>query len=291
MTGRGRPHKAKSPENKCAKSKTGLEEMKQVPLPRYRGKDLSEEKHNGTTNEQELKESEQKKVTHTEKKPSVRSKQKETTTKHFTEEINKLQRIPNNNTKAPAEGTAAKTKAKSKAQCAEEIKMQPETPKDTAKASLRTVNVKTCGDDTKSPVEYAQETTGTQSQTQKDTKKASIKGTKPKPCAGKVKSKEKFTEETAKIQPEMPKCATNACVMQYRCGDNAAGGSILHTTIEKLKIKRNDRANAAEVINEIKKNIIKHLKENTQYFKEVEEPLGTGSYYENVKVSQFSRDR
>lgn len=347
MTDRGKPRKAKS------KTRPG-----EVSLPRYGGEALSEEKHNGTTKEQELKEYEQRKPRNHTKKTSVQSMQKEASTKHFAEEINIVQRTPNDNPKVPVQRTKVKIKDKSTAQSVEETtkmqpedttkdspnstkakkcggntkspeqfsgEMQPETPKDTTKASLKTTKAKTCGDNPKSPLEFAQETTRTQSRTQKDitndsiqitkkttsngkikspkqlalvvstepetqknTKKTSIRSTKGKMCAGKVRSPEKFTEESVNIQPETPKCTTNVCVMQDRCEANPAVDTILYTTLEKLKIKRNDRANAAEVINDIKKYIFKHLKENTQSFKDVEEPLCTGSYYENVKVSQFS---
>lgn len=349
MTDRGKPRKAQC----LAKGKTRPGEIEQVSLPRYGGKALSEEKHNGTRKELELKECEQRKPNHT-KKTSVQSMENEATTKHFAEEINILQRTPNDNPKAPVQRTKVKIMDKTEQSVEETTKMepvyttkdspnstkakkcggktkspekfsgemQPETPKDTAKASLKTTKAKTCGDNPKSPLESARKTTTTQSQTQettndsirntkektyngkskspkqpaseiepetqKNTKKTSIGSTKAKMCAGKVRSPEKFTEQSVNIQPETPKYTKTICVMQDRCKDNPAVDTILYTTLEKLKIRRNDRANAAEVINDIKKYIFKHLKENTQSFKDVEEPLCTGSYYENVKVSQFS---
>ncbi|KAM9364990.1 cyclic GMP-AMP synthase-like [Pholidichthys leucotaenia] len=66
--------------------------------------------------------------------------------------------------------------------------------------------------------------------------------------------------------------------------------ALLRSTLEKMKIKKKEQKPAAKVINEIKKtyfryNIIKHLKENTECFKEVGDPLPTGSYYENIMIS------
>ncbi|XP_034753716.1 cyclic GMP-AMP synthase isoform X2 [Etheostoma cragini] len=112
--------------------------------------------------------------------------------------------------------------------------------------------------------------------------KDSPKPTKVKKCGGKAKSPERNSEEVMKVQPETPKPTTKACVPQERCEDKV--NSILNKTLENLKIKRDDRSGAAEVINTIVKTISMHLKQNTQCFKEVEE-LRTGSYYENLKIS------
>ncbi|KAF7651868.1 hypothetical protein LDENG_00104340 [Lucifuga dentata] len=59
---------------------------------------------------------------------------------------------------------------------------------------------------------------------------------------------------------------------------------ILSTTLKKLKIKQTERSEAATVINRITKIITDHLK-STVCFKDVKEPLHTGSYYENVKIA------
>uniref|UniRef100_A0A3P9MIT2 Mab-21-like nucleotidyltransferase domain-containing protein n=1 Tax=Oryzias latipes TaxID=8090 RepID=A0A3P9MIT2_ORYLA len=60
---------------------------------------------------------------------------------------------------------------------------------------------------------------------------------------------------------------------------------ILKETLKILKIKMEERSNVAKEINDIKKHLTNHLKEKTQLFKEVQEPLNTGSYYENLKIS------
>ncbi|XP_034407549.1 cyclic GMP-AMP synthase, partial [Cyclopterus lumpus] len=61
--------------------------------------------------------------------------------------------------------------------------------------------------------------------------------------------------------------------------------SILHTTLQRLKIRKVERSAAEEVVNRILKTIMDHLKENSQSFREVEPWLGIESYYENVKIS------
>ncbi|XP_070772362.1 cyclic GMP-AMP synthase [Enoplosus armatus] len=269
MTGRGRPRK--SPDTKCAESKTRPEEMKRVSQPGCPEKDFTEERQNGTTKEQKPKE--RKKANHTEEKPSVQSTGKDKTTKPFTE--------------APVQGTKAKTytgRAKTTEQPAEGItKTQPAIPKDTTKDSLKTTKVKTRGVKAKSPV--AEVTTNTHPPTPKETTKASIKTKKAKTCTDKANSPEEFTEKTTKRQPATPKDTMKACVPQDSCDDKAAVDSLLRTTLELIKIKRNERADAAEVVNKIINQIIVHLKKKTLCFKEVEEPLRTGSYYENLKIS------
>nr|XP_020457376.1 cyclic GMP-AMP synthase-like [Monopterus albus] len=230
MTGRGKPHKAKTPETKCAKNKTRPEEVKQVSVPRCPGKDFTQEKPHATKKEPKPKERELKKPSHTEDKPSAQS-----------------------------------TKT-------------PRRPQDVTKDSLKTTKAKKCGGKEESPEQIAK-MTKLHTETTKDTTKASTKTGKAKTCGSKAKSPDRLTKETTKKQPQTPKQHTKASVPQ------AEVGTILYSTLEKLKIKKNDKSNASEVINEIKKNIIKHLKENTVCFTEVEAPLCTGSYYENVKIS------
>lgn len=61
-------------------------------------------------------------------------------------------------------------------------------------------------------------------------------------------------------------------------------GKVLKATIDKLKIKKNERSNASSRVNDITDKVIAHLKRNTTWCEEIER-LRTGSYYENVKVS------
>jgi len=61
-------------------------------------------------------------------------------------------------------------------------------------------------------------------------------------------------------------------------------GKVLKATIEKLKIKKFERSNASSCVNDITDKVIAHLKQNTTWCTDIER-LGTGSYYENLKVS------
>lgn len=192
----------------------------------------------------EVKDGKKEKANAAKEKSSVRSPPKQTTTTSSTE-TNKLQQTPGGSVTAPAQGRRTTSTAG-----------EERTSQDSIKDSVRKN-----GEVTEAPVACAQ---------QKDTKKTSIKSTKTQ-CSDKVRS----SEDTPVIQAGARRRTTK---------DGAAVDSILYKTLEKLKIKRNDRANAAEAINEIKKKIITHLRSNSQCFKNVEEPLGTGSYYENVKV-------
>lgn len=280
---------AKSPEAFHAKSKTIPEVL---PLPRCLAGDVLEEKHNGATKERKVKEIRQKKV-NTKEKPSAR---KDTST----EETKKPQRKPKDTSGAAEHGTA---KHESSGQSAKETRMQPETSKDTTKDSPKSTKAKLHNGRAKLPAELT-EKPKIQTETLMDTTKSSRKSTtkacggitesaeestthasgnskKAKACAEKTKSPDKFTEQRPEVQSGTLECTKNACATQAS-GDD----TILHTTLEKLKIKKYERANAAEVVNEIIKQISKHLKKNSECFKEVEKPLCTGSYYENVKVSE-----
>lgn len=288
MTGRGRARRDKSPDTKCAKRKTRPEEMKELSLPTRPGKYFSEERQNGTTKEQKPKE--QKKTNNTAEKPSVQSTRKEMTTKHFTEEIIKQQRTDTDKKNAPVQGTEVKTcagRAKTTEQSAGAIaKTQP--PKDTTNDSLPVTKAKRCAGKAKSPQQLAEETIKIKPETPKVPTEASIKPKNTKRRPGKAKSPERDTDGTTKMQQETLKDTKKACVAKDRYEDKAAVDSILYTTLEKLKIRKNHRSDAAVVVNEIVKNIRMHLKQKTECFKEVEDSLHTGSYYENLKVSHFS---
>ncbi|CAK6960762.1 cyclic GMP-AMP synthase [Scomber scombrus] len=311
MAGRGKPRKAKSLDTECVKSPTRAEET------RCSGRSFTEEKHNGTMKEQKPKKRQQKNPTHNEEKQSVQSIQIEKPTKYFPEEeIGKPQKTCKDITRTSVRGTKAKScagRAKSPEQFAEEtMKTQPEIPKDKTKASPKTKTAKPRNGKAKSPEPIAEETMKTQPEIPKDTTKASPKTKTAKPHNGKAKLLEQMVEEIKMTQPETcikysvqfieaKTCAgtikspeevmkkrqksfesiTKACEPQDKVGVD----SILYTTLEKLRIRRNDRSDASKVINDIIKSIVEHLKKNSQSFQEVQEPLRTGSYYENLKIS------
>ncbi|XP_029377360.1 cyclic GMP-AMP synthase [Echeneis naucrates] len=266
MTGRGRPRKAEKTNG--AESKTTQEEMKKA-VTRSRRKNVTEEKHDDTAKPKEM---DQTKANHTPAKPSVPGARRGKTTKHTTEELNKQQRTPSDDTRGPVKGTKAKT-CSDRAKSAEEIKgEQQETPKDTTEVSVETTKPRKCPLNSKS-TKHFEETMTTQSETPNSITQESFKITDSKAHNGKAKSAEKFREEAMKDQQETPKHTTNPEI-----------DSILYTTLEKLKIRKNDKANASEIINPAKKKIFDHVKQNIEWFKEVES-VPTGSYYENLKIS------
>ncbi|XP_072534237.1 cyclic GMP-AMP synthase isoform X2 [Salminus brasiliensis] len=61
--------------------------------------------------------------------------------------------------------------------------------------------------------------------------------------------------------------------------------SILQDTLEKLKIKQNERIEATKCVNEIQREIGKHLKERLEWCKDIQ-MLKTGSHVENVKICE-----
>uniref|UniRef100_A0A3P8RLV9 Cyclic GMP-AMP synthase n=1 Tax=Amphiprion percula TaxID=161767 RepID=A0A3P8RLV9_AMPPE len=281
MTGRGRgkPCKAKSPDAEGAKRKTRLDKIKQVPLPSSQD---DTEKENETANKRKPK---QKQVNHGEEKPSIQNAREEANLRTNKED-----------TKTPAKGTNAKTCA-DRTKPMERFAAEPEKPGRT---------IKRCGGKAKAGEQNPEVMTKMKSDIPNDTTKASTP--KAKACGGKAKPRVKFAEETPETQlehaeaktgkvPEEEKlgkaktCADEAKLMEESIEraitpkDKTAVDSVLNTTLKNLKIKKNDRSKASQVVNEITDNIIKHLKQNTQCFKEVEEPLRSGSYYENLKIS------
>uniref|UniRef100_A0A673C1R4 Cyclic GMP-AMP synthase n=1 Tax=Sphaeramia orbicularis TaxID=375764 RepID=A0A673C1R4_9TELE len=279
MSGRGRPRKAQSPETKSAGSKTTAKEFKHVSLPESPQK---EEKLSDTTEERKPKKREPKEVNHTEKKTFAQTAQRGKTTHYLTEtpsaklcagrakspeetrEEMRRQKIPKETTK-----TSMKVKA-----CTErEISPQQssdvglETAMDKKTKSIKAAKVKACGVRAESPELLATEETKKLLKTPEDTIKAKVQGRKAKLVDGKMQQK---------IPEDHPEADTT---------DKADMNTILLTTLEKLKIKMNDKSEASQVINRIIKQIVEHLKNNTCCFTEVQEPLRTGSYYENLKIS------
>lgn len=193
------------------------------------------------------------------------------TTNHFTEK--RLDK--------PAEGTKAKTCSTRKTSMGSatgddtntKLKLKPETPKDISKTSPKTTTVKTPKPTLQ--VHFSEDPTNTELHQAPEImthELAAAKPTKAKTRANnatreRTEARPDGAEETPKVRPE----------------DSV--DCILKKTLNKLKIKTKERSDAAQVINDFIKHLIKYLKENTVSFKEVGEPLRTGSYYENLKVS------
>ncbi|KAG9337987.1 hypothetical protein JZ751_027324 [Albula glossodonta] len=72
------------------------------------------------------------------------------------------------------------------------------------------------------------------------------------------------------------------CTKKYDKG--ASANKVLLSTLAKLKIKTTAKTEAASVINEIVDTVVKHMKQKSEYFRDVKK-VSTGSYYENVKIS------
>ncbi|XP_019222085.1 cyclic GMP-AMP synthase [Oreochromis niloticus] len=178
--------------------------------------------------------------------------------------------------------------------------------KDPTEDSVDTVKAKACGTKPKlrkqennpDPAakmqneQYFEKIPKAEQQTRKNARKASEQTTKNEICAGKAKSPPAKARD-AKLQVEVQSAEQDTKVAPGKSQDlkskdmtkeKASTDYILKETLKKMKIKMIDKANAAEVINAIIQNIISHLKQNTSSFKEVQEPLKTGSYYENLKI-------
>ncbi|KAI1894773.1 hypothetical protein AGOR_G00119190 [Albula goreensis] len=69
-----------------------------------------------------------------------------------------------------------------------------------------------------------------------------------------------------------------------KCDKGASANKVLLSTLAKLRIKTAARTEAASVINEIVDTVVKHMKQKSEYFRDVK-TVSTGSYYENVKIS------
>ncbi|XP_072246433.1 cyclic GMP-AMP synthase [Leuresthes tenuis] len=299
MSGRGRPRKAKSPDSKLTKGRTRPEEVKQASPMRCPA--FKEEKQNETMQEN-----------HLEEKPSVQRTRKGKATNHFTEETNKQQELP-------AGSSAAKTCSTNPTSAGETLNTQP----DPARSSPKIPKPNKCPRRAKLPEESTKntmtlpetrkdntQTSGsravtklsdekkTQPETPKDIKKASVKIAK----APDSKAKSHLTEDT-KTQKELfsddikkpmtveakkkaakakqPSTSEDSTEDRKKQKVNA----LLKKTLANLRIKTEERSNAAKAVNAIKMHIIKHLRENTECFKDVQEALNTGSYYENLKIS------
>lgn len=168
-------------------------------------------------------------------------------------------------------------------------------PEDTADSSLTTTKEKKCGRKVRQSVK---QTGKTESDSQVQKKAECFMG-KVKPVApnkpkmapvneevfpDKTKPPEKLAEGAAETRQTANKEPPKGRVA--RGGRKKGLDSILRETLEKEKIRKTKRSEAATVVNDVVKTILKHLKENSKPFKDAEQ-LNTGSYYENLKVSVF----
>uniref|UniRef100_A0A3Q2PBB4 Cyclic GMP-AMP synthase n=1 Tax=Fundulus heteroclitus TaxID=8078 RepID=A0A3Q2PBB4_FUNHE len=253
MSGRSRPRTAKSPDFRTKEMKHALKEEKQKKIPK-------------TTKTRDLQKSK-----HAEEKPPVEETAEEKGAKHLTWGSNEDLRMPTERkiTKTCSNRSKSMRKAQEDRLDAQlEIKTTitlPETPKKFSQASLEAPE--------------PQASSQAESQTNSVKVAAKIQGEQlekagPRRTSAKNNkaAAEKFNNEECadKDAQKMPK---------------AKADSVLRDTLDKLKIKKKDQSETSKVVNDFIENLRKYLKAETVCFKEVEEPLRTGSYYENLKIS------
>ncbi|KAM4591965.1 cyclic GMP-AMP synthase [Odontesthes bonariensis] len=251
MSGRGRPRKAKSPDSKPTKGGTRPKAIKRASPPRCPAS--KEEKQNET-----IKKQDQKKQNHLEEEPRVQRTRKGKTTNHFTEQQG-----------LPAGSGAAKTCSTNPTSAGETLNTHPDGKTHLVKSSPKIKKPN------KSPHSEAESHLTEDTKTQKEQFPDQIK----KPMTEAKINAAKAKQMTTVLQPQTSEDSTED-------GKKKKVNDLLRTTLQsKLRIKMEERSNAARAVNEMKTHIIKHLKQKTECFKDVQEPLNTGSYYENVKIS------
>lgn len=63
---------------------------------------------------------------------------------------------------------------------------------------------------------------------------------------------------------------------------------VLHTALESLKLKKSQKSESAKCVNDIQTKIIAFIKQHLDWCSDIS-VMKTGSYYENVKVSDLSQ--
>lgn len=310
MTGRGRS------DLKLTKSRA----IEKSP-PRHVA--FAEEKQNQTT--KGPKKQDQQKPNQTKEKPSVQKTTKGKTTNHF-KETDEQQQTPTDSTKPKTYSAKNTLKKKSSGDTKttqpgtpKDLEKVPQkiqkTRGSTCQATLLRENPGKMASQPET-LEGTTETCGIRAKA-KDIPSDDIKTMQPETEAkarGKAQMEPSFTkgiektqaENFEEIKPKIPKktktgvektaeAAKKTTKTQQETSEDCTKltsekkvDKILHMTLNNLTIKRDKKSQASETVNEITKQVIKHLKQNTVYFKDVEEPLRTGSYYENVKVSHSS---
>nr|XP_015800200.2 cyclic GMP-AMP synthase [Nothobranchius furzeri] len=252
MAGRERPQRPQSPDSKP-------KELKLAPSGRCTT--FKNEKQNETA--KTSKRLDQQKKNHTEDKPSVPMAGK---TKNK-EEIHNQLVMPEENIKAKTCSTRRKLQdnppgdmQNTQQDTPPEIQksLKKTSPKANGKAKLQGQN--------KDPTELEQlpEKTATQTKTP-----AAMKAKK---CNDKV----------------LQKRTEALLVKTYNSSKDRTDDDVdctLKKILENLKIRSKERSDSSQVINYFMKHLIEYLKDHSIRFKNVKEPLRTGSYYENLKIS------
>lgn len=102
-----------------------------------------------------------------------------------------------------------------------------------------------------------------------------------------TKEMQQIPEENKPKEHKQPKCTTEGKpTVPPETGSRIVDSyqdKILFTTLDKLKIKMTRKSESSRIVNDVVKCISDHMKKRTECFKDVN-VLGTGSYYENLKV-------
>ncbi|CAN9500024.1 unnamed protein product [Ophioblennius macclurei] len=300
MSGRGRSIKATGPRTQCTDQKTTEKQQN--------GSKNREETQNETSREQKPKKGESKEPRGTGEQPPVQNGA-ERNPNHFTE-INKQGQ--------PKPGARGKTCAARTTSSQATAPVQPDVPegpqanssnnkkrqtKSTGKEKSQQgfvdelqeppesiVKAKQNGRKAKAAETVSEEKTKMQPEIQKtptESKKGRTKAemtTETKPEAPQKATKTHVANGNSKEPAEDATEAKKTPNKTNKSEDTKAANSVLDRTLKTLKIKMKDKSQTSKVVNEIIKNIVAHMKK-TQCFKNVEEPLPTGSYYENLKIS------
>ncbi|KAL3971799.1 polymeric immunoglobulin receptor [Sarotherodon galilaeus] len=303
MAGRGKPRKLNSLDAECTKVSS---------------RDLTEGKQSENKTKQKPKKAEQKNPNDAEEKFPPDSTRRESqdsraertcatrtkSTKQLpvakqTKEIPKATGIKTCSDRAKSQGLEEKVetpegrKRNPRVRKAKPSEMTKIELKDPTEDSVDTVKAKACGTKPKlrkqennpDPAakmqneQYFETIPKAEQQTRKNAREASEQTTK-KARDAKLQVEVQSAEQDTKVAPGKSQDLKRKDMTE----EKASTDYILKETLKKMKIKMIDKVNAAEVINAIIQNIINHLKQNTLSFKEVQEPLKTGSYYENLKI-------
>ncbi|XP_014875607.1 cyclic GMP-AMP synthase isoform X1 [Poecilia latipinna] len=205
------------------------------------------------------------KPNHAKEKPPVKETTKEKG-KHLTREHSREQQTPPEKTKTQIH--SSRSTSVKKPPLHRDLESQATTMRsETAKASLKTTKPKAGGKE--ETLTRCTKAAGKMEGAQLEEKKID------RPSGGKKETaaeKSCDTEHADKIKPKMLKTRS------------VSEDSVLQSTLEKLKIRAKDKSDTSKVVNDFIENLIRHLKKETICFQDVDKPLRTGSYYENLKI-------
>ncbi|KAM4599962.1 cyclic GMP-AMP synthase [Fundulus diaphanus] len=264
MSGRSRPRMAKSPDSRP-------KEMKQAcPVQCPELKEENQKKLPKRTKTQEIQ-----KPKLAEEKPSVEETAEGKGAKHLMRGCDEERRMPTEGIITKTCSNRSKSVRKPPGDYLDaqlEIKTTitlPETPKKFSQASLEAPEPQASGQ--------------AESQTNSVKVAAKMQGEQLEKAGPRRASAKKIKAAAEKSNDE--ECADKDAQKMLKAKADSADDSVLRATLDKLKIKKKDQSETSKVVNDFIENLRKYLKAETICFKEVEEPLRTGSYYENLKIS------